>query len=469
MSYPIPGPRAIPLLGWRGRMLTFARDPIAFLRRLRNEYGEVAGVVRGADEFVFFFGPDYVRQIFSDPGRFYNVDIEYSPFRFPEDTAYKRIFEGGLNQMNGLRHRQQRRLMMPSFHKKHIEAYRQGMIALTEQKMAAWERERPIDLLQEMREISSAVAVKSLFGLDPDQEEGAEMRDMFEKWQELFASPWATLLPFNLPGFTFRRLLQLSEEGERRILGLIGRKREGGADEGDVLSTLIQAYDEEDGSRLTDSELIGQISTLFIAGHETTASTLTWALLMLALHPEIAAEFLAELSPLNGEAPSTDQLNDFPVLDGVVKETLRMFPPLPWQLRYTIEPAVLGGYEISAGKGVCVSAFIAHRDPEVFEDPDCFRPSRWRDINPSAYEYFPFSSGPRLCLGAAFATMEMKIVLPLIVQRFRIGLQTGARIDRQGAILSAPSKGIAIVVEPQDGAFSKPDSVTGNIKALVEL
>jgi cytochrome P450 len=146
-----------------------------------------------------------------------------------------------------------------------------------------------------------------------------------------------------------------------------------------------------------------------------------------------------------------------------------MFPPLLWQLRYTTEPTVLGDYEISAGKGVCVSAFIAHRNPEIYEEPNCFRPFRWQDLNPSPYEYFPFSGGPRLCLGAAFATMEMKIVLPLIMQRFRLELRPGAKIDRQGMVLSAPSKGIPITIHPQDTAFTRPQQIMGNILGLVDI
>ncbi len=473
MAAQLPGPRAVPLLGWRGNALVFGRDPVAFLRRLRHEYGEVAAIARGVEEFIFFFNPDHTRQIFSDPTCFYNTDLDTSTtFRFPEGTAYTRIFSGGLNQMNGLRHKQQRRLMMPSFHKQRIEDYRAGMIGLTEQKLATWGGGRrlsagPFDLLQEMRELTSAIAVKSFFGLDPAQE-GAKIRVMLEAWQGLFFSPWSTLVPYNLPGTTFRRLLRLSEAIEAEIKGMIERKRAAGAGGGDVLSTLLEAYDEEDGSRLTDNELVGQIVTLFIAGHETTASSLTWALLLLALHPKISADFLSELSPLNGDAPVTDELKGLPVLDGIVKETLRMFPPLLWQLRYTTETAVLGDYKISAGKGVCVSAFMAHRNSAVFEESDRFRPSRWETINPAPYEYFPFSGGPRLCLGAAFATMEMKMVLPLIMQRYRLSLAPGAKIDRQGMILSAPSKGIPLNVQPQDGDFGFPEQIRGNIHGLVK-
>jgi cytochrome P450 len=469
MPSKFPGPRAFPLLGWWGNAIVFARDPTGFLHRLRNDYGEVAAIARGVEEFTFFFNPDHVRQIFSDPTRFLNTDIDTSTtFRFPEGTAYTRLFSGGLNQMNGPRHRQQRRLMMPSFHKKYIEGYREKMIALTEQKLAGWGQDRPFDLLQEMRELTSSIAVKCFFGLDPAQE-GAKIREMLEAWQRLFFSPWSTLVPFNLPGLTFRRLLQLSEAIEAEVLGMIARKRNAGTDEGDVLSTLLQAYDEEDGSRLSDNELVGQIITLFIAGHETTASTLSWALLLLALHPEISADFLSELAPLQGQAPAADGLNTMPILDGVVKETLRMFPPLLWQLRYTTEATIIGDYEISAGKGVCVSAFIAHRNPEIFEKPDCFRPSRWQDLNPSPYEYFPFSGGPRLCLGAAFATMEMKIVLPLIMQRCRLELPPGAKIDRQGMVLSAPSKGIPITIHPQDAAFTHSKRIKGNMLRLIDF
>jgi cytochrome P450 len=469
MKSVVPGPRTVPLAGWRGNAVAFLRDPIAAMRRLQGEYGDVAALARGSNEFIFFFDPEVSRQVFSDPSRFYNTDVDTNTtFRFPEGTAYTRIFSGGLNQMNGPRHKQQRRLMMPAFHKKAVDTYREDMVALTEQKLAGWQTGRPIDLLQEMRELTSAVAVKTFFGLDPGQE-GSKIREMLEQWQKLFFSLSSALLPYNLPGLAFRRLLQLSEAIEAEIQGMIERKRAAGTSGRDVLSTLLEAYDDEDGSRLSDNELIGQIVTLFIAGHETTASTLTWANLLLALHPEVAADLLDELSPLQGEAPAVDRLSTFPLLEGVIKETLRLFPPLIWQLRFTTEAVELAGYELPAGTGVCVSAFMTHHRPDLYPEPNSFRPSRWQTLNPAPYEYFPFSGGPRLCLGAVFATMEMKIVLPLILQRCRLSLPSKTRIDRQGPVLSAPCKGIPLAVYPQDAHFSAPHQVTGNIRQLLHL
>ncbi len=463
----MPGPRAMPALGWRGNAIWFNLDTLAHLRQLYRTYGKIVALAQGSDRFVFAFGPEYNQQLLSQPDLFHTTDATSLPIPLPRNTALERLFSNGLLQMNGPKHAQQRRLMMPALHKKRIEAYRDDVVALAERKLAGWRPGEQRHMLREMRELTLSIAVKTLLGLDPRQE-GDTVRHLVEQWEKLFFSIPAMALPFNLPGLPFRRLLHLSERLENEFQAMIERKRAGGTDTGDALSMLLRAHDE-DGTRLTDEELIGQTLTLFVAGHETTATALTWTLFLLSQHPRVMADVLDELDGrLRGTAPAVGQLGNLPLLEGVIKESMRLFPPLSWSIRVSTAPGELGPYPLPKGTSVVYSAFITHRIPELYTHPDKFVPARWQTISPSPYEYLPFAAGPRMCLGAAFAMMEMKIVLPVILQRYRLTLPPRATVDRTGMIFPVPKNGLPMQIATQDRRFTK-DKVRGNIRALVEL
>ena len=222
----------------------------------------------------------------------------------------------------------------------------------------------------------------------------------------------------------YRRFRILSEQVEAELIDIIARKRQrvsAGQDEadGDALAILIHAHDE-DGELLTESDLIGHLSTLFTAGHETTASALTWTLFLLTQHPQILADLVDELdSVLHGDAPSLEQLKELPLLENVINEGLRMFPPGMWIFRTAVEPFELGPYSQPAFSQLIFSPTVTHYRPDIYTDPHTFNPRRWETITPSPYEYLPFGGGPRRCLGATFATLEMKLALAMILQRWR--------------------------------------------------
>jgi cytochrome P450 len=370
--------------------------------------------------------------------------------------------------MNGPRHKQQRRLMMPAFHKQRIEAYRDDIVAMAEQHLAAWQFGQQLQMLAEMRQLTLNIAVKTLIGLDPNQGGGYLSRQL-ERWQQLLFSTLTILLPVNLPGLPYHALLKGAEALVAEIQQIIARKRASGIDDGDVLSMLLRAHDEEDGSCLSDEELIGQTITLFIAGHETTASALTWTLFLLAQHPQVLDALLAELDgKLAGRPLAMDQINDLPLLEGVIKESMRLLPPFIWQMRFSQAPCELGPYALPQGAAVIVSSIVTHHRPDLYPQPDKFWPERWLSINPSAYEYFPFSAGPRMCLGATFAMLELKIVLAIILQRYRLSLPPQITLDRTGLIFSVPKGGLPMQVNPPDRHFVKSE-VRGNIRTLVDL
>lgn len=432
----LPGPRSLPLIGTHVNALRFMRDPALFMRNLQQTYGNLVALAQGSHQYVFAFSPAHNQHILSQPALFLNIGADNSPIRVPPGSAFATIFLNGLNQINEPRHKQQRRLLMPAFHKQQIEGYTQEMVALAEEQLAGWQKGETRDMLAEMRHLTAVIALKVLLGMNPGREATAAIA-RFEQWQALFFHPLAILLPLNIPGSPYGRLMHLSESFVAETQGMIERKRADGLGS-DILSLLLQTHDE-DGSRLTDAELIAQTATLFIAGHETTASALTWTLLLLAQHPAILNDLRDELAPLDGQAPTLAQLPNLPLLEAVLKESMRLFPPFYWQMRILAEATELDGYPLPKGGTVAFSSFVTHRNPELYPQPDRFWPRRWENFNPSPYEYLPFSAGPRMCLGATFAMLEMRLVLPLIVQRFGFVLAPNGPINRRGLALSSPT------------------------------
>jgi cytochrome P450 len=467
----VPGPRA-PVLGWRGQAIRFLHDPITFMQALYREHGRLAAWVAGNPMWMFAFGPAYNQLVLADPARFYNTPI--APLATPPNTALSRLTHNLLS-MNGDVHRRQRRLVLPAFHKKRVEGYRDEMVAIAERELAGWRVGQRRDIAREMQRLTLCIASGTLFGVDASAEAGS-VGSVIHSWMGLLESGGVFLLPKDLPGTPMRRLLRTSDRLEARIQAIIDHKRASG-DAGDaatggmgrdVLAMLIEARDES-GAAMTDAELIGQTSVLFVAGHETSSNALTWTLFLLSQHPRILADLVDELhGALHGAAPTVEQLGRLPLLDRVLKESLRLLPPAPFQMRYGTAPFQLGPHMAPAGATVTLSAYMTHRLPEIYLQPLSFDPARWETLDPTVYEYMPFGAGPHMCIGSTFAIMEVKLVLAMIVQRFRLQLAPGARIDRRVTITMSPRHGMPMAIVPNDRAV-KPGGVRGNIHQMVAL
>ena len=468
----IPGPPDRRLLGMQTNLLPLLRDPIGYMLDLHRKYGDVVALTRGDNPNIFVFSPEYNHEVLSDQQLFFNgaVNAPGSPVKIPEGSSAMRLFSG-ITTMNGARHKQQRRMLMPAFHRQRIDALHDQMIGLIESRAETWQPGTEIDLLREMKALTLAVAVKTILGLDPENE-GDHVRASMERWLKLALSFPVVIFPFKIPGTPYHRMLAMSEDLEKEIRAMIARRRAALAKDptvgADALSLLVQAHDE-DGTRLTDDELVGQTTALFIAGHETTASALTWTLFFLMQHPRVYSDLLDELQGvLHGSAPTAEQLSRLPLLDAVINESMRLMPPGLWFLRVAQERYSFGPYEVPANTRILWTPVVVHRDPELYKEPGKFMPERWSRIDPSPYEYMPFGAGPRRCLGATFAIMEMKLALPILLQRFRVQLTPGTRVDLGSSPLAQPRGGLQVRVGRPKG---KPSSVeiTGNIKKFVEL
>jgi cytochrome P450 len=459
---PIPGPRAMPLVGWRGNLLRFGADPLGYIRRLHHSYGELAAFIQDRPGWMFAFGPAYNHLLLSNPDLFYS-----KPFLdAPPGSALERLISGLLS-MNGPAQRQRRKLMLPAFHKKRIETYRDDMVAVTQQVLDGWRPGARLDIAREMQKLTLRIASKALFGLDTTAQ-ADQLGITIKRWLNLLDSMGPTLFPIDLPGTPLHRLLRLSERLEADITAMIARKRTMLDDDRDILAMLIQARDEGGGG-LSDAELIGQATVLFIAGHETSSNALTWTLFLLSQHPRVLDELCEELhGALRGGAPSIEQLDRLPLLERVIKESMRLLPPASLGLRVSTAPFELGPYQLPRGATVFFSQYITHHMPELYPEPQRFQPERWLTIDPSIYEYLPFGAGPRMCIGATFALFEIKIALALILQRCRLELRPGARIDRRIRITLSPQHGMPMAVLPA-GHRIAPLRPRGNINEMVAL
>jgi enediyne biosynthesis protein E7 len=318
----------------------------------------------------------------------------------------------GLMTSEGEMWKRQRYMMQPFFHRKVIAEFARMLESSNDQFIARWEKlaaaGEPINITDEMSELTLNIVLRSIFGTDLDrmsQDIGGNPFEVVTKNQE-------RNLQF---AFKFRSLTKI-------VAALIERRRAAGEEHFDYVGMLMSARDKETGAPMSDKELIDEIMTLVVAGHETTASGLNWTWYLLSQNPEVDARLHAEIDA----APPLTTLADMEALTytrQVVDEALRLYPP-GWLLsRRTIEPDTLGGYEIPAGTNVLLPLYLLHRDGRFWKDPDRFWPDRFapeHEADRPRFAYMPFAAGPRHCIGETFALYEMLVHLYKVARRYRL-------------------------------------------------
>jgi cytochrome P450 len=450
-----------------GNLMRFFADPVGALLRLSAQYGDVAALAGGDGAIVCAFGAEHNRAVLSDAVRFENfADV---PIPAPPDSAAAR-FNKNLTNLNGEDHRSRHRRLRPLFTKSAVERYRDAMVAEIERRLPRLRPGTAVDAEAEMMELTLAIVVRCLFGLDVAGEGGALGRLGAESLERLI-DPLAMLLPIGLPGTPYRRYLDTWMRLEARIRAIIAERRRGGA-QSDVLSLLIQAHDAEGGGAGADDDLIAQAELFFLAGYETTAYTATWTLFLLSQHADALAWLGEELGEkLGGRFPTVEDLASLPRLDAVVKESMRVVPAVPFLfMRRAMEPFTLGGHALPAGAVLCLSPLVTHRAPDLFPDPATFRPQRWGRAAPEPYAYLPFGAGPRLCIGASFAAQSVRLVLASLLQHAWPALLPTANVSRKvrGVTLGLRHGLPMTLVAPGDPPRNK-GPVRGDIVDLVQL
>jgi len=337
-------------------------------------------------------------------------------------------------------HRRARRIMLPAFHREQVGAAAGTMVEETERALAGWRPGMRVDLYAWTRRLALRVAMRSLFGFDPDRTGGAaELAGEFERALGLWGRDYLLQL-LRGPGTPWRRMQHARERLDAVIFAEIARRRAGGERGSDILSLLLDAADE-DGSRLSGQELRDQVMTLLFAGHDTATSTLTFLFYELARNPEELERIKSEQDDVvGGREPDAGELvTGLPRLDMALDETLRMYPPAWVGPRRSIEPFELCGRRVPGGVLVNYCSWASHHLPDVFPEPSRFRPQRFSADDKAKLPrgaYVPFGGGSRTCIGMRFGQLEVKAIATKVISRFRLEL---AEPDRPLRIRQMPT------------------------------
>ncbi|MFL5735074.1 MAG: cytochrome P450 [Chloroflexia bacterium] len=457
----VPGPPGPPYIG---PVLPYLRDPLGFMLANYRRYGEVIRIELVGIRGVALHGAAAHRYVLVDAADNFVIAPLIDRLRA------RWIVGNGLLFIDDPAHRRDRRLIMPAFSRKRVEDYQEVMQETARQMLDSWVPGVEIDVAAEMHLLALTVVGRTLFNMDL----AGSARVLGEAVAAVVhaasnpAHIMMARLPFDVPpigvGGTLRKALARID---RVLSEVIERHIRDGLDAGDAVSMLVAARDEA-GEGLTNSQIRDHLLTLFVAGHETSANALVWTFYLLAMHPEATRKLLSELdAQLGGKAPDAADLERLPYLDQVVKEGLRLYPPAASLNRIAREDFEWRGYTIPAGALISYSPFVSHRMPTQFRDPEVFRPERFDPLAGDSipqYAYIPFGAGPRSCVGAPFATMEIKTVLAMALQRFRLDLVPNQRIEATVRTTLQPKRGIRMVPQIQDGHVERsPARVMGNV------
>jgi cytochrome P450 family 135 len=411
------------------------RRPLQTLEECRARYGDVF-TYRIAHEgtWVFLSDPAAIKQVFTGDPRLLHAG-EANTVLLPV------LGEHSVLLLDEPAHMKERKLMLPPFHGKRMQAYREVMTEVAVAEIQRWPGEEPIRMRPHMQAMTLEIILRAVFGIG-EGERLTRLRDQLRRTLNLISDPRRALFLVMLGPERIRRFPPFRRHIDRvdRLLFDEIAARRGASDlaeRDDILSLLLQA-EHEGGRAMSDRELRDELMTLLVAGHETTATALSWAVELLARHP-------AELDRLETEVAAGS--DDY--LDAVIKETLRLRPVIALVLRKLVEPMEIGGRLLPAGASVAPSIYLVHRRPDIYPEPERFRPERFIEQPAGTYTWIPFGGGVRRCLGAAFAEFEMAVVLRELVARRRLRPVGDPEHSVRSTITNVPNRGAEVMAAPR--------------------
>lgn len=435
-----PGPRGLPLIG---NALQMGQGDVRKTLALRQTFGDVVHMKVGQMNVYMLFNPDHVHQVLVKNQKNYVKGMGYDGLRL--------MLGQGLVTSDGETWLQDRRLMGPFFTPAAITRYTAMMVEVIEAMLDRWQAAaitgKPINMDEEMMRLTMSVIGRAMFSIDL----GEEMEEVGQALREAFAFipnrfSAGGLLPLSIPLPSHRRFLHNMQVIDKFVQARIDEGRKQQAD--DILSILLKAQDNETGYQLTDQQLRDEIVTLFFAGFETTARSLTWGWYLISKNPGVADKLADEAyrTIKNGEGVDLGKLK---YSRKVVDETLRIYPPTAFLARQNIEADTIGGYTIPPSSMVVLVPYFVHRYPGIWENPEVFDPERF-DEQTAAHPkpaYIPFASGPRVCLGNSFALMEMVLAFSMVSARFNLTPTEPGEIIEQFAGTLRPNRTLWMKVE----------------------
>jgi cytochrome P450 len=441
-----PGPRGAPLLGSLG---SWQGDTAEFLLSLQRDYGEVVRMRLGPMTVHQVTDPQAVRRILQENNANYT--------RGPLYAQFKLVMGKGLLTSDGPYWRSHRRAVQPLFLKNAVAAIGPNVVEATTEMLDTWEAkarvDEQVDLISDMLRLTLVTLSRSLaaYDISPSVDElkpivDSVMEVMFKR------GTLAEMLPSWLPTARNRRIDEI-----HRVFGRIVEEARAGhaaTGKGPLIDLMESATDPVTGARWTDKEIRDELVTIYVAGYETTAVALTWTLIELANHPWAQEELDAEVEQvLGGDLPEPSTVDQLSWTGMVIDESLRLHPPVWIYPRAATEADVLGEYDVPAGSPILLSPLVSHRNPRVWADPEAFDPRRFTPESVRErpkMAYFPFGAGSRMCLGNAMALMEMRMIITMISQRFRLSLVPGNALEYGDPFISLrPRHDVLVKVEPR--------------------
>ena len=442
-----PGPPEWPVVGQSFR---YVREPIELMQEAAT-YGDL--VTMSVKPWLVFLinHPELIRQVLvtnhQKVGRWRNIE------------SFKYLMGEGLVTSDEPLHLRQRRMMQPQFHRRIIAGFGETMTQYANRHMQTWRDTSQVDMYREMRELTLNIVAKTLFSIEIP----SEVRRMGRAFE--YSNQYISLrfnqfermrhLLHNLPLPSTLRFKHHLAYLDRVVYGLIEQRRRTGQEVADLLSLMLDAEDD----RATDAAAIhmstkqvrDETITMFAVGHETVTIALTWTWYLLSLHPGLQKEFHTELDDvLDGHPPTVDDLPDLVRTEQVIRESMRLYPPIWRTGRLVLEPFELAGYQIPPGALLCIAPIITHRDSRWFKESTEFRPHRWTSAFQDQlhnFAYFPFGGGNRLCIGENFAWMEMKLIMAAIGQHWKVRPNSGRQVEYSPLISLRPKGGMPLYLE----------------------
>src|SRR3989441_2942091 len=443
-----PGPRGLPYIG---SMLSFRQDPLGFFQQLQRTYGNMATVYIGKNPAVLLFRPEHVRYVLVEhPRDFTNRGV----LQRDSNGNNGGFASEGLLTIDGEKHRQQRHAVQPAFHKKRIEGYAGIMEQYTQELLKTWHPGDRVDMSRAMQELTLRVVSKCLFSIDLSSQLGP-LSDAFDGVIGSSTSMVEDLLNIRIdnPITGYGKRMAAMRQLDMLIYTLIAQRRDDDRAYNDVLAMLMSAESgEEPETKLTEKQIHDHILTFLAAGHETTAIALVWTFYLLSQYPQVRSKLQDEIrSVLAGHEPTLEDLAKLPYLDWVLNESMRLYPPAWLQMRFVAQESELDGVRLPVGTMLILSQWVIHRLPDIWQDPEVFRPERWDPANKQQLPlgaYFPFGGGPRTCLRIPLAQLEARIILASILQHYTPQPIPGYTPEPQPVITLRPKQHLRVTLMP---------------------
>ena len=429
-------------------MLKWIWKPIPFMRACAEAYGDAFTIrLFGAPPFVLCSQPAAVKEIFTG-------DPEVLLAGRGNEVLRPVFGANSVLLLDGARHRRERKLLMPPFHGERMRLYGGIMREIVDRSIDGWPVDQVFPIHKYMQQITLDIILRTVFGVD-EGELLSRLRALLVEFLGLVGSSPVLLirrLQVNLGPLTaWKRICELRGIIDQLLYDEIARcKKEALQQRTDIMAMLVAARDE-DGQPMSDDEIRDELITMLVAGHETTATSLSWVVYRLLQNPNVLARAQADVASVTGNGSedcelTAEQIAELSYLDAVIKETARLNPILPTVARYLEAPTRIGDCDLPAGCVVLPCIYLTHRRPDVWPEPETFKPERFVDRRVDPYTFFPFGGGLRHCLGAAFAGYEMKIVLARMLSRvvLRPDPSYTVRVVRR-SITFAPSGGLPVI------------------------